>query len=252
MRNLKTVIAAMLLAFGAAASGQQIVVDLGDKGSDVGKNLYGVFFEEINHAGDGGIYAELVKNRNFEEHVLPSGMTYRDGYAVAPHSLNYEHGNYRDWKIKWDYDSLKMDGWEVIGNAEYDVTDENSLDQATPNAMRINCNADGVILKNTGYWGMRIIKGDKYDLRLYVDPKDYAGAVTAKIVSEKGKELAKASFDLKKGSGWQELTASLTPKATDYKATLQLQFDKTGLVYVDYVSLFPHNTFKGRKIISEE
>lgn len=47
------------------------------------------FFEEINHGGDGGLYAELVRNRNFEEHVLPRGMVLKDGYACAPHSRNY-------------------------------------------------------------------------------------------------------------------------------------------------------------------
>lgn len=247
MTHLKSALTALLLTSWTAMNGQQITVDLGEKGSNVDESLYGVFFEEINHAGDGGIYAELVKNRNFEEHVLPSGTIYKDGYAVAPHSLNYEHGNYRDWKIKWDTDSLKMDGWKIIGNAEYDVTDENSLDPATPNAMRIDCGAPGVVLENSGYWGMRIIKDDKYDLRFYVDPKNYSGPVTASIVSEKGKELAKATFDLTAGSGWQELKAELTPEQTDYKATLQLKFGKTGLVYVDYVSLFPQNTFKGRK-----
>lgn len=66
-------------------------------------------------------------------------------------------------------------------------------------------------------------------------------------MSEKGKELAKATFSLSKGSGWQELKAVLTPKQTDYKATLQLEFGKAGTVYIDYVSLFPQNTFKGHK-----
>lgn len=75
--------ALFLTAGGAAMMAQTVEVDLGKKGHDVPESLYGVFFEEINHAGDGGIYAELVKNRNFEEHVLPSGMTYKDGYACA-------------------------------------------------------------------------------------------------------------------------------------------------------------------------
>ena len=101
--------AAALLA-SSQLSAQEMNIDMNQKGHAVGENLYGIFFEEINHAGDGGLYAELVKNRNFEEHVVPSGTTYRDGFAVAPHSLNYEHGNYRDWKIRWDMDSLKMDG----------------------------------------------------------------------------------------------------------------------------------------------
>ena len=236
-----------MMSLGSVLSAQVITVDLNKRGHDVDGSLYGVFFEEINHAGDGGLYAELVRNRNFEEHVLPSGMTYKDGFAVAPHSLNYEHGGYRDWKIKWDTDSLKMDGWTVAGDARYDVTSENQLDEATPNAIRLDMNSKNVILENEGYWGMRIIGGDKYDLRFYVNPQDYEGKVTARIMSEEGKVLAKETFSLHKGDSWQELTAVLTPKSTDYKASLQLMFDAPGRVYVDYVSLFPQNTFKGRK-----
>ena len=226
---------------------QEIYVDLNKKGHNVDESLYGVFFEEINHAGDGGLYAELVRNRNFEEHVVPSGTTYKDGFAVAPHSLNYEHGGYRDWKIKWDTDSLKMDGWQVKGDAVYDVTSENQLDPATPNALSLQMNKPGVVLENEGYWGMRIIGKDKYDLRFYLNPQDFEGSVTAKIMSKEGKELAKQSFKVAKGNKWQEFTAVLTPKSTDDKATLQLVFDKPGKVYVDYVSLFPQNTFKGHK-----
>ena len=245
--NYRNILSGAIIVAGLSASAQTIGIDLSKKGHDVPESLYGVFFEEINHAGDGGIYAELVKNRNFEEHVLPSGMTYKDGYAVAPHSLNYEHGGYRDWKVKWDTYSLKMDGWNVLGKATADITDENQLDPATPHALRLNIEAPGATLENSGYWGMRIIGNDKYDLRFYVNPTDYTGKVTAKIVSSTGKVLAKQSFELKKGDNWQELTAVMTPKTTDYKATLQLEFDKAGTAYVDYVSLFPQNTFKGRK-----
>lgn len=245
MRILKSAALALACASGLYAPAQEISVDLQRKGYDVAPSMYGVFFEEINHAGDGGIYAELVKNRNFEEHVLPSGMTYKDGFAIAPHSQNYERGDYSDWKIKWDMDSLKMDGWKVTGDASYDVTAENQLDPATPNAMRLEMAAPGVTLENSGYWGMRIIGKDNYDLRFYVNPQDYAGKVTAKIVSTKGKVLAQQSFDLTKADKWQELKAVLTPKTTDTKATLQLTFDNPGKVYVDYVSLFPQKTFKG-------
>lgn len=128
------IISSMAFAFGNI-SAQEIRVDLNQKGHDVAPSMYGVFFEEINHSGDGGIYAELVRNRNFEEHVLPSGMTYVDGFAVAPHSLNYEHGGYRDWKVKWDLDSLKTDGWKIKGDAAWDIRNERSLDPATPNYM---------------------------------------------------------------------------------------------------------------------
>ncbi|MBQ7442430.1 MAG: hypothetical protein IJS59_00995, partial [Bacteroidaceae bacterium] len=77
----KTLSAALLLvcAIGSQAQTDPIRIDLAQKGAVVSPDLYGIFFEEINHAGDGGLYAELVQNRGFEEHVLPSGMTYRKG-----------------------------------------------------------------------------------------------------------------------------------------------------------------------------
>lgn len=62
----------------ATAQKEPIRIDLSKRGAVVSPNLYGIFFEEISHAGDGGLYAELVQNRGFEEHVLPSGMTYRE------------------------------------------------------------------------------------------------------------------------------------------------------------------------------
>ena len=72
----------------AMAQTESIRIDLGQKGAVVSPNLYGIFFEEISHAGDGGLYAELIQNRGFEEHVLPSGMTYKDGKAYAPDAMN--------------------------------------------------------------------------------------------------------------------------------------------------------------------
>ena len=58
-------------AFAIAAESATITVDLKKQGSPVSSHLYGIFFEEINHAGDGGLYAELVRNRGFEDANLP-------------------------------------------------------------------------------------------------------------------------------------------------------------------------------------
>ena len=118
---------AVLLLTGAlnvSAQTEPIRIDLGQKGAVVSPNLYGIFFEEISHAGDGGLYAELVQNRGFEEHVLPSGMTYRDGKAYAPDAMNYEHRNNRNWNIPWNLEEKKMTGWRVAGEKAI-VTGEN-------------------------------------------------------------------------------------------------------------------------------
>lgn len=111
----KTAISALLLtcALTATAQSDPIRIDLGQKGADVSPDLYGIFFEEISHAGDGGLYAELVQNRGFEEHVLPSGMTWREGKSYAPDAMNYEHRNNRKWNIPWNLEEKKMTAWSL-------------------------------------------------------------------------------------------------------------------------------------------
>lgn len=70
------IIAAALIAAGAVTVSAQetLYVDAGSKGHDINPNMYGIFFEEINHSGDGGLYAELLQNRGFEEQTPPGGI----------------------------------------------------------------------------------------------------------------------------------------------------------------------------------
>ncbi|MDR0844443.1 MAG: alpha-L-arabinofuranosidase, partial [Tannerella sp.] len=63
----------LLLSCNKSSSKEEIVINLQEKGAEVSSSMYGVFFEEINHAGDGGLYAELLKNRSFEELEMPEG-----------------------------------------------------------------------------------------------------------------------------------------------------------------------------------
>src|SRR4030065_595743 len=61
-----------------------IYISFQDKGPEIPASMYGIFFEEINHSGDGGLYAELIQNRGFEDNNIPSGTTLENGRAVAP------------------------------------------------------------------------------------------------------------------------------------------------------------------------
>ena len=240
-------------------SAQNVLTVNGDKpGVWVNRHMYGIFFEEINHGGDGGLYAELVRNRNFEEHVLPRGMVLKDGYACAPHSRNYGfysevedewiRKEYHDWKISWNTDSLKMIGWNIKGDANYDVTMENPLHPNTPNSLRLDLEENYVILENEGYWGMAVRQGEKYDLRFYLNAWQYDGEVKVRLVaSDKKSILSEQCFKIKKGKEWKEYTAILQAVDDDTKASLQFVFHNVGRVYVDYVSLFPQNTFHNRK-----
>lgn len=246
----------LTVALTATAQTEPIRIDLGQKGAVVSPNLYGIFFEEISHAGDGGLYAELVQNRGFEEHVLPSGMTYKDGKAFAPDAMNYEHRNNRNWNIPWNLEEKKMTGWRVTGE-KATVSGEvieapDPLHKNTPHAMQLTIKkvqkGGKAVLTNTGYWGIGLKQGEKYDLRCYVRSAGYKGTITARLVDgTTGRSLGTTTFANKQLRDWTELTATLTADGTAAKGELALEFDKPGTVLVDYVSLFPQATFKGRK-----
>lgn len=256
MNNTFISILLSAMALTATAQTNPIRIDLGQKGAQVSENLYGIFFEEISHAGDGGLYAELVQNRGFEEHVLPSGMTWRKGRAYAPDAMNYEHRNNRKWNIPWDMEQKKMTGWQVSGEgcsvASKVVEVSKPLHPNTPNAMQLSIKkmqqGGKAVLTNIGYWGMGLKEGDKYDLRFYVRSSNYKGTITVRLTDTETKAtLATTSFAARPLGDWTELTATLTSQGSAAKGALSLEFDQQGTVLVDYVSLFPQATFKGRK-----
>ena len=256
MKKTVTFTALLAMATSGMAQNNAINIDLGQKGAVVSPNLYGIFFEEISHAGDGGLYAELVQNRGFEEHVLPLSMTYVDGRAVAVDSPNYEHRNNRKWSIPWNIEEKKMQGWQVGGtncSVTGDVVEASQpLHENTPHAMKLNITriAKGgkALLTNTGYWGMGLKKGEQYDLRFYVKSSNFKGNITARLTDgSNGESLGSIAFAAKPGNEWTEFTGVLTCTGTTAKGQLSLEFDAKGTILVDYVSLFPQSTFKGRK-----
>ena len=79
---LKYAIAAAMISLSVSAVAEsRIDINLKKTGDKVTATLYGVFFEEISGAGDGGLYAEMVRNRGFEEGTLPTGCTLEIGRA---------------------------------------------------------------------------------------------------------------------------------------------------------------------------
>ena len=85
--NIKQLLSACILGTAIASCSfpsterEGIVINLQEKGAEIALSMYGVFFEEINHAGDGGLYAELVQNRSFEEHEMPACLLYTSDAA---------------------------------------------------------------------------------------------------------------------------------------------------------------------------
>lgn len=256
MRNLSTIaISAMVLLLMSSCGGitpqEELVIDLQEKGAEVTSSMYGIFFEEINHAGDGGLYAELVKNRSFEELEMPEGY-YAEGDVLHPKKVhNHMTGEVRNGSFRWTTEPVP--GWNLTAkdaaSAEMKMTKENPKFPTAPNNLKVTIkNASSPVrLTNEGYWGMNLVKEDTYLLRTIIRTSaDYKGKITALLLSEKGEVLASVPVEVSENSTWSDNQQVMNPAATSAKGRLALEFDGTGTISLDYVSLFPEKTFCNR------
>jgi alpha-L-arabinofuranosidase len=190
--------------------------------------LYGVFYEDINYAADGGLYAELVQNRSFEYYVVP-----RKANAMGH--------------------MTPLCAWQLVtrggGEATLAVEKKTPLNDKNTHYAKLTIKkpGQGVGLRNTGYGGIYVKKGEAYDVSLYAQrTASHNQPVTVSLESQAGKVLASATIPALTGD-WKKYAATLTPAATDEKASLVVTTAGTGDVLLDMISLFPRKTFKGRK-----
>lgn len=178
----------------------------------VQKTMWGIFFEDINFGADGGIYAELVKNRSFE-------------FATP------------------------LMGWkeQKTSNAQGAILIINRGEQQTnPRYARFTVrSATGYGITNEGFRGMGITANQQYDLSLLARATEGNPKLRIELVSANNQKLAETSISLA-GNEWKKYTASLTATSTDPKAKLNIWFEGTGVVDADMISLFPKNTWKNR------
>lgn len=244
-------VALLLSACNIIAPKEELVINLQEKGAEVAPSMYGIFFEEINHAGDGGLYAELVKNRSFEELEMPEGY-YAEGDVLHPKKVcNHMSGEVREGSFRWTTEPVP--GWNLntqgTAHAEMKLTKENPKYPTAPNNLKVTIKdvSTPVRLINGGYWGMNLVKEDSYLLRTILRTSaDYKGKITALLLSEKDEVLASAPIEISGSGTWNDVYQMMRPAATDAKGKLALEFDGPGTVYVDYVSLFPEKTFRNR------
>ncbi len=186
-------------------------------GHPLNPTQYGVFFEEISHAGQGGLYAELIRNRSFEDSIntIPSWKFFARGKARGAIAL------------------------ETAG----------LLNPAQSQALKLDITAAGTVgVTNGGYWGINVVKGRTYNLSLFAKttlPKDTV--ITAKLQSSDGTKTFASSQIHSLANSWKKLTGDLTADDNDPKGRLSLEITstQTGTIWMDVVSLFPP-TWKGR------
>jgi len=243
------------LAFMAGCTSQPegvpVILNVAEKGAPVSPSMYGVFFEEINHAGDGGLYAELVQNRSFEEKEMPEGYFVENGRLKPAPVKNHLSGRVNhDASFHWNDEPVRA--WslqpadEAVANMR--LTKEKPMFETAPNNLLVTINkADKPVqLINEGYWGMNIEKGKIYTLRTIIRKSaGYKGTITAKLLGKDGRVLDETSIDTNNDESWMDDLKVFEPTASDNEARLVLEFDAPGKVWLDYVSLFPP-TFNSR------
>lgn len=185
-------------------------------GPAISDSMYGVFFEDINYAADGGLYAELVRNRSFE--FLPVDNRSYTGLTA----------------------------WTPTGAATV-VNDDQRLNERNRTYLRLGPGPSGVT--NSGYnSGIALSAGRPYDFSVWARTDAPAGTdVSVSLHDTAGAELAKPLTVTVRGDGWAQYTGVLRAKATSDAARLSVRTAGTGTLRLDMVSLFPRDTYLGRR-----
>ncbi|MEV7090757.1 alpha-L-arabinofuranosidase C-terminal domain-containing protein [Streptomyces sp. NPDC093085] len=196
-------------------------IDTGATGPRIGDTMYGVFYEDINRAADGGLYAELVQNRSFE-------------YSTADNA---------------SYSPLTA--WTPTGTGTVATADDGArLNERNRTYLRLDPDgsAAGTGVVNSGYGGgIPVTAGARYDVSVWARTDRPQGTpLTLALRTADGTALAPALRVTARGDTWAKYTGTLTATATTTAGRLAVTAGGTGTVRLDMVSLFPRDTYKGR------
>ena len=199
--------------FGLANAQSRLVVDVAKPISKIQPTMWGIFFEDINFGADGGLYAELIKNRSFE--------------FTKP-----------------------LMGWTVLNGTNEDVLIVNRVKEQPKNPrfaeIRIDEGQKPLGLSNEGFRGMGIKQGAGYSFSLQARMKaGEKGVIKGALIGADGQVIGVVHMDIS-GNDWKTYTVNFKSNKTDPKAHFALWFEAKGTYDVDMISLFPRDTWKGR------
>jgi alpha-L-arabinofuranosidase len=207
---LKTLPALLLIvSLQALSQGKIINVNAKTPGIQIQPTMYGVFFEDINFGADGGLYAELIKNRSFEfdNHLL---------------------------------------GWSAFGNVQ--ILNEHPCFERNPNYARLSLQDEltSTGLDNEGFKGIGLKAGETYRFSFYSrNTSTDTLNVQVNLISWSNDIIASKTLKIK-NSEWTKYEAELIPSITDPHAKIRILLLNKGAADFDHISLFPAKTYKNR------
>ena len=202
-----------------AQSNNVITVDAAKITATIQPTMWGIFFEDINMGADGGLYAELVKNRSFEFNMPLMG-----------------------WKIEGS----------KVKEGDFLVLSKKAKDSVNPRFLHVNVHdakdAGDMSITNEGFRGMGIKKGVRYDFSVMYSLQKPGVTLHVELIDSTEKILGSTALTSNDNSeGWHKAEANFTSDATVMKAKMRLWFEGSGAIDLDIISLFPSDTWKGRK-----
>lgn len=209
----------------------------------VNKNLYGLTIEEINHAVDGGLYAELIQNRSFEDGVPPLNCPYDASRKV----LITPNG--------WTIPFMRMDsvpGWRTLSPGSFMYPDSKELindknSRSLLVSVSASANAGGGGVAAMGYKGISIRKGEKYDLSFYIKGASMVPKTIQISLSDSiGTTVLSDVFRIAPVYEWKKYQHTFTATENTDKAILAITTDTSAIFWLDVVSLLPQKTWKNR------
>ena len=214
--NMKLLTCALVLSATLMSVAQPNVMEVNTKilGAPIQSTMYGIFFEDINYAADGGLYGELIKNRSFEfpQHLM---------------------------------------GWQSFGCV--DVEDDNAPFERCPHYVILSDpghkdRRTGLV--NEGYFGIGVEKGEVYRFSVWAKAPKGDAAIRVQLIDESSMEERQEFVEQEitiTSSDWKKYTVTLTSPKTDKHTKLRIFLKGTNSVALEHISLFPVNTFKNRE-----
>ena len=196
--------------FGQSTESDYLIkMDVDKIGSTIQPTMYGVFFEDINFGADGGLYAELIKNRSFE----------------------------------FEY---PFTGWTPFGDVSI-RSDKPCFDRNPQYARLINRKQlTGTGLINEGFKGIGIKTNEKYDLSFYARTlKNETMKLKIEMVSDKNDIIESKEVSINSKS-WNKYMITFAPMQTCSKSSIRITMLTTGVLDIEHISLFPQETFNNR------
>lgn len=226
----------------------KITIQTGTPKFPVTRDLYGIFYEDLNRCGDSGIYPEMIRNRSFEDSLMPENCEGLGGgteYFVEKTSGFQTEFNHGEGLTRWmEANQLAytpIPGW-YADCAEMTLDAEHTLNEHRETSLRVDFSSGGRI-HNVGYQGVSVQTGEAYQFYMFAYA-DQDSVIRVRLASKDGAVYAEKGFTVKSNS-YARYDCTFVSSGEDKQAVFVLEAPEACCLHLGFVSLMPAETYNG-------